>query len=162
VNKRSESFYFDTAALWKFYREEKGSLNIRRLVSKVSQPIILSPLTIIEFISVLMKCYRKGYFKKKGLRKVVKRLRRDAGPLSQTRPFAVLGFPQGSFKRAESILLEYANQNKINANDSLHLAVVLNLQSIFPNITIITSDHAMKNVCEKTNIPSYDPEEVKP
>jgi predicted nucleic acid-binding protein len=108
---------------------------------------------------VLMRWYRKNQLKKKGLRKVVRRLRRDIGSLSTRRPFTVLPIPEGSFKIAESILLQFASSNQIGANDSLHLAIAKCLQLSRPDSTIVTSDQPMKNVCGKEHIVFYDPEE---
>lgn len=158
MTNMSVSAYFDAAALFKYYRDEKGSLNIRRLVTNGFGPIVLSPITVLEFISVLMKCYRKGQLKKKGLRNIIKRLRRDTGHNSRGRPFTILAVPDGSFKKAEIILLQYATLYGISANDSLHLAIAQSLSIGCVNFAIVTSDHSMKDVCIRVGIPFYDPE----
>ncbi len=41
----SLKYYFDANALVKYYREEQGSLQIKRLVSN-AKPILISPLTL--------------------------------------------------------------------------------------------------------------------
>ncbi len=150
-------FYFDTAAVWKFYRDEEGSLNIRRLVSNLSDPILVSSLTTLEFVSVLMKYRRKRYLKQRTVRRLVRRMRRDTA--GATRYFTVIPFNEASFKRAERILLEHGHLHSVGSNDGLHLAVVENVRSTFRNITFVTSDHSLKSVCEKLGIPCYDPEE---
>ncbi|MDM8549319.1 type II toxin-antitoxin system VapC family toxin [Desulfobacterales bacterium HSG2] len=143
----NDRFYFDTAAVWKFYRDEEGSLNIRRLVSNLSYPVLVSPLTILEFVSVLMKDHRKRYLKQRMVRRIIKRIRRDtAGAI---RYFTVIPVDEASYRRAERILLEHGNHYSIGSNDALHLAIVENARSTFRNITFVTSDHSLKNVCEK-------------
>ena len=158
INKR---YYFDTSAFLKFYKDEEGSLNIKRLVSRVSNPIILSSLTILELVSVLMKYYRKGYLNKKTIRSVVKRVRRDTGIKSTTRPFTMIAIPNNSFKRAESILIKYASQYNVGSNDVLHLAAVENAQLEFNDVTFVTSDVSLQHVCNKIEILYYDPEKEK-
>jgi predicted nucleic acid-binding protein len=49
-------YYFDANALVKYYREEQGSLQIKRLVSN-SKPILISPLTLVECVSVFMNFF---------------------------------------------------------------------------------------------------------
>lgn len=148
-------FYFDTAAVWKFYRDEEGSLNIRRLVSYLPAPVLVSPLTVLEFISILMKYRRKRYLKSGTVRKIVKRIRRDTA----SRYFEVIPVAEASFREAEKILLEHGHQQSIGSNDALHLAIVRNASPISCDITFVTSDHSLKNVCEKVGLPCYDPEE---
>jgi len=41
-NSVDYQYYFDANALFKYYQDEKGSLNIRRLVSNVSHPIFIA------------------------------------------------------------------------------------------------------------------------
>lgn len=148
-------FYFDTAALWKFYRDEEGSLNIRRLVSSLSSPVFVSSLTALEFFSILMKYRRKGYLKQRTVRKFVRRMRRDIG----SRYFTPVPIREACFRRAERILLEHGHRDSIGSNDGLHLAIVENARLTFRNLTFVTSDRPLKNVCEKIGIPYYDPEE---
>ena len=59
-------YYFDTNALWKYYKaneNEKGILNIRRLVANSPHPILISPLTLLEFIDILTKNVRQKNIK---------------------------------------------------------------------------------------------------
>ena len=160
MNGSVKRYYFDTAAIWKYYGDEKGSLEVRRLVSRVLEPIVLSPMTLLEFVGVLMKYNRKGYITRKAIRKVVKRLRRDTGINSKNRPFKVFAMPSDSFKRAENILLENACFFNVGSNDCLHLAIVKHYESKSPNLVMVTSDNSLKKVCSKNNIEVYDPEET--
>ena len=114
MTDENDRFYFDTAAVCKFYRDEEGSSNIRRLVSNLSDPILVSPLTLLEFVSVLMKDRRKRHLKQRTVRKLVKRIRRDTA--GTTRYFTVIPINEASFKRAEGILLEHGHQHSIRRN----------------------------------------------
>ena len=161
MTKINKKYYFDTCAFLKYYKDEEGSLNVKRLVSRVANPIILSSLTILELVSVLMKYYRKGYLNKRTIRRVFKRIRRDTGIKYTTRPFTMIAFPNNSFKRAESILIEYASQYDVGSNDALHLAIAENAQLKFNHVTFVTSDVSLQHVCNKIEISYYDPEKEK-
>lgn len=159
VNK--QRYYFDANALWKFYRNEKGSLEIHRLVSNSPDPIILSTLTSIEFINVLMKYVRRGNLKRRVLQRIVKRYRRNIGVDNlKPRPFTIIQVPENSFVLAEKILLQYAGSSNIGSQDALHLAIAAKLQIKTPNITVVTSDNPMKNICNEMGLAIYDVEKI--
>ncbi|MEZ4671271.1 MAG: type II toxin-antitoxin system VapC family toxin [Anaerolineae bacterium] len=159
-------YYFDANALYKFYRGqikgEKGSLNIRRLAS-TSHPIQISPLTQLEYVSILMKDFRKGYLKKGDLQKLIKRLRRDVSIVGRgtARPFYAVSVPDGTYKQAESILLVHGTKFSIGSNDALHLAFVKKYSASTP-ITIVTSDQSMIYICKEIDVIHYDPENASP
>jgi len=151
-------YYFDANALWKFYRDEKGDLNIRRLVSNSAHPILISLLTRLEFVSVLMKYFRQGHLKRRALNRIVERLIRDTRSGTKTRPFLLVSLPPASFQLAESFLLQYADKLDIGSDDCLHLAIVTKLKLNIPTIIMVTSDNSLQKACEKIDITVYDPE----
>ena len=118
-------YYLDTNALWKFYRQEKGGLAIHRLVARSPSQVLLSPMTVIEFVSMLMEYYRKGLLRRKHVNAIARRLRRDSAVGRTNRPFQVIPVPEGAFREAEGILLQYADRYSFASNDALHLAIVI-------------------------------------
>ena len=152
-------YYFDANALFKYYRDENGSLNIRRLVSNSTVPVLLSSLTLLECFGVVMKYYRKKYLKKKDVSKIFKRIRRDSGITdTSTRPFRIISMPDGAFRLAQNILLQQACTYQIGSNDALHLAIMKQFDINENSFIMVTSDQSMKSVCEKICTPVYDPE----
>ncbi len=152
-------YYFDANALWKFYKDEQGSINIRRLVSNSSDPIIISSLTGIEFVGILMKYFRQGYLKCREIRKLAERYRRDITIQdNQRRPFRMVDTSVKVFRAAENILLKNAAKSNIGSKDGLHLAIMLELQNVYPEIIMVTSDSSMQAVCERISLAYYDPE----
>ena len=150
-----KKYYFDANALFKYYRDEAGSLEVRRLVSS-AKPIYISSLTWLECQSVLKKQQRQGKLKPRLVRQVWNRLRDDVSQSVTTlRPFCELPMPDGCFRKAESILLEHAGQLSFGANDALHVAIA----SLIPDKPIfVTSDQSLKNVCNNIDLPYLDPE----
>ncbi|MCE5211021.1 MAG: type II toxin-antitoxin system VapC family toxin [Deltaproteobacteria bacterium] len=158
IKSEDKRYYFDAAAFLKFYRDETGSIKIRRLVASASQQILISSVTILEFVNVILKYHRKGHFKKKTTRKIIQRFRRDVSINSKTRPFTVVESSNTLLITAKIILLQYAYYNNIESMDALHLAVIEDLKSKFMNILFVTSDHGLISVCKKSNIDFCDPE----
>ena len=158
-NSIEKRYYFDANALVKYYQDEDGSLKIRRLVSNSPTPILISPLTSLECLSVVMKSYRRGIFKRKMVNSIVYRLRRDRefGINDKPRSFQVIPIPEDTFRFAENILFQHAFTFDIGSNDALHLAIVKKLQLDFSPI-LVTSDNPMQNVCKRLLISFYDPE----
>jgi predicted nucleic acid-binding protein len=156
-------YYFDTNALWKYYPpgwHEDGSLDIRRFVSNKSNPILVSPLTVVEFFGRLMKHRRQHHEKRKKIHKLALRLRRDTGTETKKRRFNIVPLPDGVFRLAETILLEHGYNFDIGSNDALHLAIAAKLQAYFAAAVLVTSDNSMQKVCEKMQILFHDPENI--
>ncbi len=161
ITCEKQRYYFDANALWKFYRpgrKEDGSQRIRYLVSNEADPILVSPLTLLEFFGILMKYRRKRLLKSKAVRKLARLVRHDTGTDTKKRSFAKILMPDGSFRLAENTLLQYAYTSDISSNDALHLAIVKKLHTHFPVIVLVTSDNSMKHICEKLEISCYDPQ----
>ena len=150
-------YYFDANALWKFYRDEQGDVNVRRLVARSSPQVLVSPLTMLEFFGVLMKYYRQRLIKRKQIHAIAKRLRRDSAIGNVHRPFRMVHIPAGSFRQAQSILLQEASEYNIQANDTLHLAIVLALNAA-DSVALVTSDGSLQHTARRRGIDWYDPE----
>ncbi len=150
--------YFDTNALVKYYHDEKGSLNVRRLVSKATKPVIVSSLTYLECFGVVMAHYRQGKLKRKEVNALYIRLDKDVGENQGTnRPFQLVRVPDGAFQFAKNILFQHADHFRVETTDALHLAIVKKLEIPSP-VIMVTSDRSMQKVCERISIPFYDPE----
>jgi len=159
MNNVNQRYYFDANALLKYYQDEDGSLNIRRLISNTTTPILISPLTSLECLAVVMKSYRQGIFKRKMVNSIVYRLRRDKYSENEKkkRLFQLVAIPEDTFSLAENILFQNALTFNIGSNDALHLAIVSKLQLQLSPV-LVTSDNSMQKVCERLSIPFYDPE----
>jgi predicted nucleic acid-binding protein len=157
--EKTQNNYFDANALVKFYKKQKGTLNIRRLVSRTPIPILVSSTTVLEYFGVVMKYRRLGEFKKGDVNSLYKHLEKEIGTNGDTnRPFKVIPIPDGAFQLAKNILLHHALMFRVESNDALHLAIVKKLQTQ-PPVVMVTSDQPMQKVCERISIPFYDPAE---
>jgi predicted nucleic acid-binding protein len=154
-------FYFDTNAFLKYYcplwrREEEGVLQIRRLVSNSPHPILISPLTSLEFVNKVIYFYHCNILKRRNILKTIIHVRQQIGVNGETKPFIMVDIPKEPrdvFRLAEQILLDHS-AFAIGPNDALHLAIV---QKLPTKPIIVTSDNAMKQVCERIPILFFDP-----
>jgi predicted nucleic acid-binding protein len=154
-------YYFDTNALLKYYNpwikhypEEKGILQIRRLVSNSPTAILVSPLTSLELVGKLTYLFRQNRLKRRNLHTIIDHIKKDIG--INTQPFEMVAMPENVFRLAEMILLENA-QFAISSNDALHLAIVKKLPLQYTPI-IVTSDKSLQRVCERIPMIFYNPE----
>jgi predicted nucleic acid-binding protein len=154
-------FYFDTNAFLKYYcplwrREEEGVLQIRRLVSNSPHPILISPLTSLEFVNKVIYFYHCNTLKNRNILKTIIHARQHIGANGETKPFVMIDMPGESkdvFRLAEQILLDHSDF-AMGPNDALHLAIV---QKLPAKPILVTSDKAMKKVCERMQISFFDP-----
>lgn len=152
--------YLDANALWKFYRAEKGDANVRALVANSPFQTLVSPLTMLEFIGVLMKYYRKGSLGRRHINAIAKRLRRDSAAGKSHRPFRVIPMPESCLREAEGILLQHGCNSDIQTNDALHMAIVARLDREGP-VVLVTSDGPLQGATQRRGMAWYDPETNK-
>lgn len=150
-------YYFDANALWKYYREQQGAQTVHRLVADAHEQVLVSPLTMLECVGVLMKYHRKGFVKRKHVRAIARRMRRDAAAGNSHRPFRVVDLPSGAFREAEGILLELAGQHSFGSSDALHLGVIVR-QTLSVPVVFVTADQALQQAAQRRSISWYDPE----
>ena len=157
-NSTPESLhYLDANALWKFYRDEPGDGNVRRLVTGSSAQVLISPLSVLEFVGVLVKYYRKGFVGRRDVNRIAKRLRRDSAVGNTHRPFRMIPLPEGFAREAKGILLQHGCISSIQTNDAIHLAIVLRAEHDHA-ATLVTSDRALRETAHRRGICCYDPE----
>ncbi len=153
----SRVYYFDTNALIKFYLDEKESVAVRRFVAASPKPVLISRLTMTEFISRLAAAYREkeNKLKKRDVNRLLDRLKKDAHTAADSH-FQIAVMPDGVFHAAEAILRQYAFEAKISIGsfDALHVAIVKKLSA--PPV-MVTWDKPMQQVCEKLGIELYNP-----
>lgn len=149
--------YFDTNVFWKFYRAEEGDLLTRRLVANSDAQILVSPLTLLEFIDVLLQYYRRGALKRKDVRAIAKRVRRDTARGNSHRPFRLLMLTEEAFREAQSILLEHACNYSFGSNDALHLGIILRSQEV-NGVHFVTCDRSLQRAAQHRRVAWYDPE----
>jgi predicted nucleic acid-binding protein len=150
-------YYFDANALFKYYQDEKGDLNIRRLVANTQKPVLVSSLSLLECFNIVMRYRRKNLFKNRHVNRIFKQLKKDARFNATHHPFEIIAISDNIFPIAQNILFHHARSFQIGSMDALHLAIIQKLQ-LQTSPILVTSDKSMQQVCKQLAISFYDPE----
>jgi len=162
INNYDSHIYFDTNALIKYYRDELGTNNIRNIVTLSEHPIIISPLTIVEFIGNILRFFRSAKLSKSQLNSIIKRISIDIGPIGTQRKFNIHKFSDDIFTSSYNLILKHGAIRSIGSYDSMHLSCVLLITNNLPtHMVLVTSDRALKTLCEKEKVVHYDPEKCR-
>lgn len=171
MNREETHYYFDTNALIKYYLNESETHLVEKLVQESPHPILISPVTLLEFIDHIVHHWRTGHLSADEVKAILEnRLRRDYSTQSNTqRSFLLTSAPSSAlYIRAEAFLLRYAapekyekrgktgfdKGRKIGAKDMLHIAIAEKLQD-YGTVFMVTWDEKVQDVCKKLKIPYY-------
>lgn len=163
MDNTSMRYYFDTSALLKttelmrFKQQlppETGIEEAKKLVINHPKQLYLSKMTVLECYDVFRQAYRSEILGKNKKTKF-KNFNMIREPFERNiQQFQIMPICQEILDCAIEILLKHGDGNKIGSNDAIHLAFVLAQQ---PQMTMVTFDRAMKNVCDRLDIPVYFP-----
>jgi len=171
-------YYFDTNALYAFYRHKmvsllrnpryanyldlQGGAFLQQLV-KQNTEIFVSRLTCLEFISVLLKHERGKELKKvHEVDPLLALLKHDIEHTFRLEPQT-----EDTFLKAQELLLKHARRGgcALETNDAIHIATAMLMQ---PQAVLVTSDGGkqrgtnfskMKCVCQRIGLEFFDPEQ---
>jgi len=135
---------------------EMGIESVNEIVKTYPQHLYISQMTTLECYDVFRQAYRAkklgtaADMMKLNFRKIIERFQLDI------QQFHILDLDELILGFAHKILLDHAGEYKIGSNDAIHLAFVLAQQ---PQMTMVTFDRAMKNVCNNLSIPVCFPVE---
>jgi predicted nucleic acid-binding protein len=163
MDNSSMRYYFDTSALLKTtelmrFKQEMGIESVKEIVKAYPQHLYLSKMTTLECYDVFRQAYRSGLLGEKPKTKF-KRFSMIRENFERNLPqFEILPINQVILDSSINILLNHADKNKIGSNDAIHIAFVLAQQ---PQMTMVTFDRPMKNVCDRLDIPVIFPNSDK-
>ncbi|MFU8821411.1 MAG: type II toxin-antitoxin system VapC family toxin [Gammaproteobacteria bacterium] len=111
--------YLDTSALLPFYREEKASAAVERLLMAQREPVLLSRLGELEVASAIARWVRLRELGEAQANQVENTFREDV----RAGRFRLLDIEPGDYVRAREWLL--ARKTPLRVLDALHLACAL-------------------------------------
>jgi len=159
----SMRYYFDSSALLKTtklmrFKAEMGIESAKEIMKANPLQLCLSKMTTLECYDVFRQVYRSGLLgeKPKNKFKCFSMIRENFE--RNLLQFEILPISQAILESAIEILINHADKNKIGSNDAIHIAFVLAQQ---PQMTMITFDKPMKNVCDRLDIPVIFPREIE-
>lgn len=117
-------YMFDTSGLVKFYHDEIGSDKVEQIVLDSNNYIMISDLSIVEFISSIAKKMRVGEIAAPSFRKARHRFFAD---VSSGR-FSVVALTQKHGRGALKLLVKYGTKHGLRTLDALQLAIAIALK----------------------------------
>lgn len=136
--------YFDTSALLPYYRREAHSLSVEALLTSLSEPVLISALTRVEFASALARWVRWGELDERMANRVEGTFRQDqaAGRFR----IHVLGGPE--YERAYEWLI--GRRTSLRTLDALHLACAQTADA-----ALVSLDEALLRAADYLAVPIH-------
>jgi len=145
--------FLDTSALLKYFVEEKGADEVRRLMESGSE-VWTSELTVVEGVSALAKKVRKSEIQEDNFR----------GFIGQLLQFLTSGRCQivplddGVKQKARCILSSWALSHRIGSLDALQLASALSVKDAAGYTDFWTADSHLLNAAQAYGFTVKNPE----
>lgn len=130
--------FFDTSALVKRYHLEKGSETVNSIVDNPDNALVISSLSIAEFVSTFTRKLHEGGITGDDIHACLSEFSKDI-----MSSFLIVDLERRHINKGVALILKH----NIRTLDSLQLAVFLNLSNISPNM--VTSDKALAEAAQK-------------
>ncbi|NBB93942.1 MAG: PIN domain-containing protein [Gammaproteobacteria bacterium] len=108
--------YFDTSAVLPYYRAERASEEVERLLRAQAQPVWISDLVQVEFASALSRWVRTGELEEPQAHRIEAAFHEDR----RAGRFVTTAIGQGEFRQAREWLGSF--KTALRTLDALHLA----------------------------------------
>ena len=141
-------YFLDTSALVKRYHQETGTKIIDKIFDSEEKVIIISNISISEFVSALNRKKNEKEITQDDLGLVLSKFYSDV-----MEEFTVLGIGDSHIISSINLVL----QHNLKALDSFQLAVALELEDL--NITFVSADNKLCETAKKEGLKTINPEE---
>jgi predicted nucleic acid-binding protein len=118
------SYFFDTSALAKAFRQEIGTERVMALLAEPASRFLISSLTVVEFQSVFAQKVRGGLLTPEEYQL----LRRKFGGEIRAKRLTVKGLFRRHQRAAEKLIATHAPTKRLRTLDALQLAMALELR----------------------------------
>jgi predicted nucleic acid-binding protein len=136
------SYFFDTSALAKVYRNEAGSDVVDRIFSEPGSQQIISRLAIVEMESVLALKVRTGELDEQSVLIARRRLEADLG----RRLLLVAAVNDEHFRLARQLIFKHGAVEALRTLDALQLSVAVGLQRAGLVTVFVAADQRLRRV----------------
>ncbi len=135
--------YFDTSALVKYYYEEQGSEYVTSLIQDETNEIIISEISVIEFISSLHKKFRTKELPDEDLQTAMVEFRLSLPD------FIIEPFTGIVRENAEKIICKYGKEFGIRTLDAMQLSTYILIAD--SDSKFVCADNTLNRIAELTN-----------
>src|SRR3989344_2348118 len=148
TGNKMQYYFLDTSALVKRYHQETGTKIIDKIFDSEEKVIIISNISISEFVSALNRKKNEKEITQDDLDVVLSKFYSDV-----MEEFTVLGIGDSHIISSINLVL----QHNLKALDSFQLAVALELEDL--NITFVSADNKLCETAKKEGLKTIKPEE---
>ena len=148
TGNKMQYYFLDTSALVKRYHQETGTKIIDKIFDSEEKVIIISNISISEFVSALNRKKNEKEITQDDLDVVLSKFYSDV-----MEEFTVLGIGDSHIISSINLVL----QHNLKALDSFQLAVALELEDL--NITFVSADNKLCETAKKEGLKTINPEE---
>ncbi len=136
----SVKYYFDTSSLVKIYHREQGTETVLKIYKNQNE-IIISELSIIEFMSAVYRKYREHQITSDILHVVIQKFEDDT-----EQRYEILKFSSLVIGEAQNLLYSFAEKSALKTQDSLQFAFF----KIYcePDTIFVCSDNKLTEIVE--------------
>lgn len=140
-------YLFDTSALVKRYHQEIGTENVDEIFDAEERMIIISNLSVSEFVSAINRKKIENAITEEDLNLVLSRFFTDI-----MEDFTIVGIADSHITSSVELILEH----NLKALDSLQLSTALELSEL--DITFVGADEKLCETAEKEGLKVVNPE----
>jgi predicted nucleic acid-binding protein len=148
------SYFFDTSALAKAYRQEAGTANVVAILAEAGSYFFISSLTAVEFQSVFAQKVRMGLLTPAEFQLV----RRKFGGDVRARRLVVKGMLRRHQRAAEKLITTHGPLRRLRTLDALQLAVASELWSAGKVAHFVVADPHLGEVARIEGIAVINPQ----
>jgi predicted nucleic acid-binding protein len=148
-------YFFDTSAVAKLYRQEKGSDFVDRIFSESGSHYLISRLTVVEIASVFALKERVGELDRQAVLLARRRLEADLG----RRRFLVAAVSDEHFRAARQLIFKYGAVEALRTLDAMQLSVALGLKRAGLATVFVGADQKLCRVAALEGFAVTNPEQ---
>ncbi|MBI1920666.1 MAG: type II toxin-antitoxin system VapC family toxin [Geobacter sp.] len=138
----SKRYFFDTSALVKLYRQEKGTDALDDVMSREQPVLVISDLSVIEIISAFAKKVRSREINDKIFNKAVSAFEKDITL------FEVIEVDSTVKSGAISLLKKLATKQGLRTLDAIQLSAVMTAHGKKPIDLFVLADRLLADVAK--------------
>jgi predicted nucleic acid-binding protein len=149
------AYFFDSSSLAKFYHVEDGTAEVSRIVSDVSNLVVISGLTVVEMVSVFAIKVRTGFGTVDDGQACIRRFQDDV----LFGKFQLVSIEESHFASAARLLQQHAFDLRLRTLDALQLAVAIKVKQRAKLDYFVAADKVLCQVAEREGLAVINPEQ---
>ncbi len=146
-------YMFDTSGLVKYYHKEVGSEKIEQIADDSNNRILISNLSIVEFVSSIAKKKRLGEIELSSFREARHKFFADIA----NGKFHVIALTQEHGRGALKLLVKHGTKYGLRTLDALQLAIAIELKADGRLHHFVCADDGLNSIAKREKVRFLNP-----